>query len=205
MPSINMIAARRSDKKRLENNMRRLLAVILAEVVLGVVLGLVFTLNVWTINSRIADLGVDLAKLQPAVKKIESFEKATARLTPKLELLDDAKKQTSRWYGLMAKLSEVLPGGTWLTKISTDTAVVPAGAPEPSGINVSLNGYATNQNRVGDAMLNLNSYRDFDRVELNFTQKGAIGTLEAVEFQIQTVLKNNETKKEDKSSGDAKS
>ena len=196
MPSINMIAARRSEKKRLETNVRRLLAVIVAEIVVGVLLGSVFTIKILNTRARIADLNVDLARLQPTVTKIENYEKLTAKLGPKLDVLSDAKTQTLRWYNLMGEMTEALPPETWLTRIATvsKTQTQEETGTAPAGIAVNFNGMSVNQNKVGDAMLNLNSYPDFERVDLNFTQKAAVGKLQTIEFEIAVLLKSDQEK-----------
>jgi Tfp pilus assembly protein PilN len=197
MPSINMIAARRSEKKRLEGNMRRLMVVILAEVFMGLLVGGFLTLKVYSTRARIDDLDVQRARLQPTVDKIGEFDKATAQLGPKLTLLADAKRQTLRWSNLMSKLSEILPNQTWLTKISTETPLPGTQPVDQEGANsVNINGVSIDQNQVGEAMLRLNSYPDFDHVDLHFTQKSTVGTLRTVEFEIAAALKTNDKAKE---------
>ena len=105
MPSINMIASRRSEKNRFERNMRRLMVVILAEVIIGVALGAMFTIRICNTHARISDLDIQLQKLQPTVKRIEDFETATAMLKPKLQLLTEAQGKTLRWRSLLQVLS----------------------------------------------------------------------------------------------------
>ena len=189
MPSINMIAGRRSEKKRLESNLRRLALVVLAEIAIAIVLGGAFTVRICSARTRTGDLDVQLAKLQPAVKKIEYYENETTKLKPKLELLSNAKTSTLRWSDLMDELSEVLPGGTWLTRMATAAdATTPQQAGAPAMV-VNLNGVSPSQNQVGEAMLRLNSYRDFQRVDLHYTQKTMIGQKPAVEFEIAAALK----------------
>jgi Tfp pilus assembly protein PilN len=195
MPSINMIASRRAEKKRLENNMRRLMAIILVLIAAGLGLGVVFTVRIYGTRDRIGDLDVQLAKLKPTVNEIENYEKATAKLVPKLDLLKDAKKGTLRWYDMLANLSQALPSNTWLTKIATSTDTSSQQKPgAPGAMTVSLNGLSVDQNQVGEAMLRLNEYRDFAEVDLHYTQKAMIGMRQAVEFEVAASLKDDKAK-----------
>src|SRR5664279_584907 len=116
MPSVNMISPRRAEKMRLERDMRRLVIVIIAELVIAAGLGGWVCTKLWTTNGRIADLNVQLTKLQPIVKEIEHYQRATARLDPKLKLLGHAKEGTMRWFNTLDKLSASLPESTYLTR-----------------------------------------------------------------------------------------
>ncbi|MDO8684939.1 MAG: PilN domain-containing protein [Armatimonadota bacterium] len=203
MPSINMIAIRRSEKKRFEANMRRLLVIILAEVVAGIILGGWFTVSMCNTRARIADLDIQLQKLRPTVRKIEDYEAATAKLRPKLELLEDAKTRTLRWRNMLAELSEVLPSDTWLTRLDT---VVASGSDTTSGATmVSLNGLSASQNQIGETMLRLNAYPDFERVDLHYTQSAAVGERQAIEFEIAAALTQDNKAKEGASGDTGKS
>ena len=189
MSTINMISARRSEKKRLESNLRKLVLVIAAEVVIAVLLVGMFTVRICASRARTGDLDLMLAKLQPTVQKIESCESETAKLQPKLDVLISAKARTLRWSNLMDKLSEVLPGQTWLTRIATVSDTAASHQAGPALMIVNLNGVSADQNQVGEAMLRLNSYPDFQRVDLHYTQKTMVGQRLAIEFEIAAALK----------------
>jgi Tfp pilus assembly protein PilN len=188
MPSINMIASRRFEKQRFERNARRLMVVILVEVVLGIALGGLFTYKYCDTKRRVADLDVQLQKLMPTVKKIEDYETATARLEPKVQLLQQAQDKTLRWRNLLNKLSTALPAQTWLTKLGSAT---PANGPT----TISLNGISTTQNQVGEAMLRLNTYADFKSVDLHHTQGSLVGKRKTVEFELAAALKEDKAEK----------
>ena len=185
MPSVNMIAPRRAEKMRLERDMRRLVIVIIAELVLAAGLGGWVCTKLWTTNGRISDLNVQLTKLQPVVKEIQHYEQPTATLNPKLTLLGQAKEGTMRWYNTLDKLSQSLPQSTYLTRIST------AMADPKSPATVNLNGISANQAKVGEIMLRVNCIPDFNSVDLHFTQKTLLGNNSAVEFEIGAQLKDS--------------
>ena len=183
MPSVNMIAPRRADKVRQERDMRRLVVVIIAELVLAAGLGGWVCTKLWTTNGRIADCQVQLAKLKPVVKEIEGYEKATDKLGPKLKLLGQAKQGTMRWFNTLDRLSQSLPRSTYLTRVST------AMADPKSPTAVSLHGISDNQAKVGEIMLRVNSIPEFAGVDLHFTQKSQVSGGYAVEFEIGAQMK----------------
>ena len=72
-------------------------------------------------------------------------------------------------------------------------------------VSVSLNGISANQNQVGEAMLQLNSYPGFQSVDLHYTQPSAVGKRRTVEFEIAAALKQDHKAKEDATSDNVKS
>ena len=192
MPSINMIAPRRNEMKRLERGIHTLVLIILAELFAVLTLTAVMSARTVGTKSRTADLEAELAKLQPIVGKIEFYEKASEALQPKVELLDSARDRTMRWHHMLQALSTTMPNNTWLTRIAT---VSSQQGSESNITALSVNGISTSQNLIGETMLRLNSYKGFDKVDLHFTQRGAVGKRQVLEFEIGAGLKMGETKK----------
>lgn len=184
MPSINMIAPRRAEKKRLETNVRRLVLVILVEIVLTVSIAGILASRTYSTRSMVKGLEVQITKLQPTVHKIEYYDKAIQDLGPKVEILNGAKSDTMRWCRVLDDLSLSLPEKTWLTRLSTG----PAQQAE-EGLKLTLNGVSVNQNMVGEAMLRINdTVSDFSDLDLHYTQKTFVGLQQAVEFEIQASI-----------------
>ena len=200
MPSINMIAPRRAELKRLEQGIRRLLIVILAEII--AILGLAGYLSAKYVGTKneIASLEAELSKLEPVVKKIEAYDKASAQLQPKVQLLNEAKDHTMRWYRVLDTLSVSIPSETWLTRIS-------AAPPQQDSdvVLVNLNGISTSQNLIGETMMRLNSYKGFERVDLHYTQKAMVGQRQVIEFEVGAGLKMGEKKGAKKDNGTSSS
>jgi len=193
MPSINMIAPRRSEQKRLEVNLRRLIIAILLEIVLLLgIMGIMFT-RIYSVHAKIADMDVQQMKLQPTVRRIDECEKELSALKPKLETLTKAKNDTLRWCRVMDALARSMPDKAWLTRL---TANQPSDPASPN-MTVSINGVAPNQNLVGQAMLRIHdNVTDFDMLDLHYTQKTNVGTRSAVEFELGAGIKLNPDSKE---------
>ena len=191
MPSINMIAPRRAEKRRSERDMRRLAVVILAELVFAVCLGGYVCTKLWATRCQISELEVQVTRMQPKVREIERNELATAKLTPKLELLNKAKERTMRWYNTLDQLTQSMPPSTYLTRLSTVQST-----PDNPSISVNLLGVSLSQAKVGEAMIRLQSVPDFKSVMLHYTQKTVISEATAVEFEIGADMKSEELPKE---------
>lgn len=178
MPSINMIAPRRAEKRRVEQAMRKLAVLILAELVFVVALGgWVFTKTLTT-RASIAELAAQMQALKPKIDKIKDLDKQTAELKPKVDLLNQAKDGTMLWYNTLDRLTQSMPSSTWLTRLSTTTDV------RSKDLILNLNGVTSEQARVGETMMRLHSNPDFKSVDLHYTQKGSIEDVQTVEFEI---------------------
>ena len=188
MPSINMIAPRRSEKRRLEQAMRRLAILILVELVFVVALGgWVFTKTLTT-RASIAELNAQMQTLAPKIKKIQDLDSKTAALKPKVDLLSQAKDRTMRWYNTLDRLTQSVPSSTWLTRLSTSTNL------GSKDLTLNICGLASEQARVGETMMRLHSNPDFKSVDLHYTQKGSQGDTQAVEFEIGASMQQPEEK-----------
>jgi Tfp pilus assembly protein PilN len=197
MPSINMIAPRRAEKRRLERDMRRLVMVILAELVCVVALGGWVGTKLLTTRSRIGDLDVQLARLQPIVKQIEEYDSATKKLAPKLDLLNKAKDRTMRWYNTLDQLTQSLPQSTYLTRIVTKAP----DRKDETGTTVNLTGISISQAKIGETMLRLSAIPDFQKVDLHYSQASCVDGCPALEFEIGATMKSEEAPKGAKAHG----
>lgn len=193
MPSINMIAARREEKRRGERNSRKLLYGIVGESGAVAVLAVVLVGRIVVMQGQVGELNNKVAKLKPRVTLIQQLQNQTAALVPKVQTLDGAKADTLFWYGGFYAVTTSLPAQTWLTALGTGTAPS-ATAPTPgasSGADPTLNiaGVAMSQAAVGQAMLKMNQSHALDHVDLAFVQQQKIGTTDAVGFQMTVHLR----------------
>lgn len=195
MPSINMIAARRAEKLKLEKNVRVMFLVVVGELAVTLALLSFMTAQVYGANRSISDFDQKLKKIQPTVEKIKYYNSEITNLQPRLSLLADTREQTLTWYNIMQELGHSMPERTWLNGISATQASASqstdAEGKEISGAKLSLRGVSANQRLVGETMLKLNRFPEIDKVDLNFTQKGGDATLETVEFDMAATLKSD--------------
>jgi Tfp pilus assembly protein PilN len=192
MPSINMIASRRADKVRRENNLRRTFYAIVGEV--GVVLLCLSFLSVrlGAIAAEDAELNGKIQSLQPTVSQIQMLQNETARLMPKVQTLDGAKTDTLFWYNSIYAVTNSLPAKTWLTSLGTSAGPGAGTAPGAmTGTDPTLNitGIATSHADVGQTMLRMDQAPGMDHVDLAFDQEQKTGQADSVAFQMTVHLK----------------
>jgi Tfp pilus assembly protein PilN len=188
-----MIAVRREEKRRREQNIRKLLYAILGEIGLVVTLMLVMWARILVTQNQLNTLGDRLIKLQPSVTKIQQLQSQTDALMPKVQTLDGAKADTLFWYKNFYVVTSSLPPQTWLTALSTGTIAAPtAAAPGSAGggdPTLNISGVAMSQGMVGETMLRMNQSPALDHVDLSFVQQQKIGLVNAVSFQMTVHLK----------------
>ncbi len=192
MPSINMIALRREEKRHQEQNARKLLYAIAGEVGVVLVVASVLTTRILVTQSHISDLSSQLAKLKPQVAQIQSLQAQTTALQPKVDTLDGAKADTLFWYNNFYAITDSLPTKTWLTSLGTSTGGGSGTAPgTAAGTDPTLNvsGIAMTEAAVGQSMLRMNQSPRLDHVDLSFVQSQKIGAADAVSFQMTVHLK----------------
>ncbi len=194
MPSINMIANRRADKKRQEQNVRKLVYGISAEAGCLLVAISVLTAHMSAVRGQIGDLSGQLQKLEPKVNEIERLEAATTALTPKVNTLDGAKADTLFWYTNIASITGSLPSQAWLTSLAAAGSGGAPGGSAPGSASgadptVQLSGVTLSQAQVGEAMLRMNQAPGLDHVDLAFVQEQKTGSLDTVAFQMTVHLK----------------
>ena len=196
MPSINMIAARRAEKARRLQTLKRLVYGLGAEALCLVMAVSVLSVRASLIQGRIGDLNAQLQKLGPQVDQINKLEAQTAALQPKVDTLNGAKADTLFWYAGLSSITRSLPPSSWLTSLQGGAA---SGGPPPAAgadpacagtdPTVSIAGVTLTQSMVGDAMLRMNNAPGLDHVDLAFVQGQKTGDTDTVAFQMTVHLK----------------
>lgn len=198
MPSINMIAARRAEKKKLEQRVRAAFLVIIAGVALGLGVLSYMAARVYTAGQHSESLDQTLSRFQPKVDMIRDYESQISALAPRLELLSQSKGETLLWCSVLQDLSQSMPEKTWLMNITTQrTQTTPAaGKTASAGATVvSLKGVSVSQKLVGEAMLRLNRFPEFQRVDLTYTQQGTKMAADTLDFEVAAMLNEKAAQK----------
>lgn len=193
MPSINMIAARRWESKQIEKKVRLMFLVVAAEIAAGLMIMSFMSACVFSASRSLEQTEHKLSEEAPIVQRIESYTDAVEKLGPKLGLLSDSRRETMLWCTILHDLSVSMPEKTWLTGLTTtvDTIQPPAHSKDKpqTKVLVSLRGLSSSQRLVGDAMIRLSQCPEFDKVNLNFTEKGNVSGIDTIGFDISAALK----------------
>lgn len=198
MPSINLIAARRAEKVKSEKLTHLMLIVIFSEAIIALGLFSFMTASAYSAVHKISSLDSQLKKIQPTVDKIHYYERETKELKPRLELLASSNEQTLLWRTILQNLSLSMPEKTWLQSLSTSQTAPSSsggGIPPPPQTMLSLNGSTISQKLVGETMLRLNQFPEFEKVELVYTQDENDQTKKGVNFQMSVLVKSNKQQK----------
>ena len=174
MPSVNMIAARRAEKKRLEKFVYITLLVIVGELALALAVVGFMTARVHADNSRIHQLDRDMARIQPTVDKIRKYEAEIKDLEPRLELLGNSRDRTMLWHTVLQDLGRCMPEKTWLNSLATtvvSSSESSTGGKSSPSTTINLGGASVSQQLVGETMLRLNQCAEFEKVDLTYTQE----------------------------------
>lgn len=189
MPTINMIANRRTEKRRQEQNVRKLIYGISAEVGCLIIAISVLSVRQLTVRGHEVDLTAQMQNLQPKVNKIQALQTQIAELQPKVRTLDGAKEDTLFWYSNLYGITASLPDKTWFTSLGIGGAGGAPGAAAGADPTISITGMTLNQAMVGEAMLRMNQSPGMDHVVLAFVQQQKTGSTDTVAFQMTAHLK----------------
>ena len=189
MPNINLIAARREEKKRLERVASQLFVSLGASVGALLLLASFMGARHFQMNSELAGADQRMQKIQPTLDEIDRIEKERNALIPKLDQLEAAKVQTLRWQAVFLALSKATPSNTWLSQVSSSEGDSPT---------ITLEGQTDNEHLVSDIVQALTRDPVFQAVDLkntsavNVTQNNAAGKpvqMTRSQFQIQARVK----------------
>lgn len=130
----------------------------------GVCLGLAFIAaagvygyQTWQLSSLEADLTElqnDVQRLSPAVKEVAELQKSVSALKEKNKVIGDLNKRRTGPVKIMEDLSAATPARLWLTEF------------KETGGNVTINGFATDNQTVADFLKTLSGMPRFANVEL---------------------------------------
>lgn len=161
---INLIAARRAERRRLEL-IRGALVRGMGVVAVATVLGMGFmTVSLQITRNRIADVNQQTAMLQDTVHQVERLQTDMATLQPKVATLLRAQNATNRWRSVLQEVGTSLAPSTWITSFVSRTA--------PSQ-GFTITGQTKSQSLVGRTMLNMNRQSNIQNVTLSYTQSTA--------------------------------
>jgi Tfp pilus assembly protein PilN len=190
MPNINLIAARREEKKKLERVASHLFIGLGASVGVLLLLASYMGARHLSMNSELAGADQRMEKIQPTLDEIDRIEKERNALIPKLDQLEAAKTQTMRWQAVFLALSHATPSNTWLSQLSSTEGDSPT---------ITIQGQTDNEHLVAEITQALQRESVFQTVDLkntsavNVTQNEAGGKSVQVtrsQFEIQAQLRS---------------
>lgn len=182
---INLIAARRAERRKREM-MRAVLVRAMAGTAVAALTAVLFmTISIQRTNARIADVDTQIQLLDESVTQVEHLQAQLTALAPRVTTLVDAQNATNRWRAAMQEVSMSLPDKTWITSFQSKSG---------QGEGFVVTGRTVNQERVGRTMLKMNKTSNLENVDLNFTQNAQEGN--AINFEVTGSLAGTKTDEE---------
>jgi Tfp pilus assembly protein PilN len=168
MPNINLIAARRVEKRRMERLSRQVFFGMAASVGVLVMTGSVLVVQRIELASQLASADQKMTKLKPKLAEIARIRQETDERRPKVERLEEARNTTLRWCVLLNVLSRSLPAKTWIEQFESN------GKGSPT---VNLKVVTDSQTTAGQTASLLQSQPIFEDINIPGTQTTAEGTV----------------------------
>jgi len=183
---INLIAARRAERRKME-----LIRAILLRSMVGVGGAAAFTaafmtFNIQVVKSRIEDVNQQTAMLQDTVTRVEALQARMSALQPRVATLLRAQNATNRWRAVLQEISVSLPEKTWITSFASQAG---------EGDSFTITGQSISQKEVGKAMMSLGTQPYIKEVSLQYTQTAG-GDAKGVTFALTGALQPTEPTKE---------
>lgn len=168
MPNINLIAARRVEKRRMERLSRQVFFGMACSVGVLVMTSSYLLVQRVELSSQLAEADQKMEKLKPKLEEIARIRKETDERRPKVERLEEARNTTLRWCVLLNVLSRSLPAKTWIEQFESN------GKGSPT---VNLRVVTDSQTTAGQTASLLQSQPIFEDINIPGTQTTGDGTV----------------------------
>jgi Tfp pilus assembly protein PilN len=174
---INLIAARRAERRKLELIRGVLTRSMFAVGALTILGGAFMTFSIQNTRSRIRDVDAQTAMLQTTVARVEQLQANMADVQPRVATLLTAQNATNRWRAVLQEVGASLPPKAWITSFASQQT------PPDSFV---FTGQTMSHEKVGQAILHLTKKPYVRGVDLRYTQLNPMGKI--VSFEVAGTL-----------------
>ena len=172
MPNINLIAARRIEKRRMERLSRQVFFGMAASVGVLVMTGSFLVVQRLELTSQLASAEQRMEKLKPKLEEIANIRRETDERRPKVERLEEARNTTLRWCVLLNVLSRSLPSKTWIESLDSSGK---------GSVTLNMKVVTDTQTTAGQTASLLQGQPIFEDINIPGTQSAPDGT---VRFEV---------------------
>lgn len=173
MIRINLLpvrAARKKESVRQQLSVAGLLLVLVLVIVVAAYLVLLG--NISGTKNEISRSEQELAQLKVKIGQINNIKKLEEEVRKKLEVLNQLRHAKTGPVTRLMTLSDVIPEKLWLSKYSEN------------GADVSISGYAINEDLIADFIRSLEKSPDFVGVELLVTEQTEVSGMKLKRFDL---------------------
>lgn len=191
MPLINLIYEQRQLVRQRERQVRMLVLATLGLGAMSFLAAGFYVFEAARYQVMVGGLEAKKRALDPMLKQLESNQRDQAQLEPKLTTLSSATKATEQWSKIMTHLTTNVPKSVWLNNIKCNQQ-----PDQDGGINLSLAGYSTNHDEIGEFLLRLEACPELESVTLKFTQERLLDKgIKVLEFEVSAYLAGSRNQK----------
>lgn len=180
MIRINLLPYRASKKKETINQQLIIMSVaLLAILVLGGGVYYVTLNKISATKQEIKSSEDELANLKKKVGEIDKLKMLQADVQRKLDILSRLRKEKTGPATRLARMSDIVPDKMWLTKY------------QESGLNVSISGFAYNEELIAEFMRSIQGSQEFGNVELLVSEQQEISGVKLKKFDLSCMIKGS--------------
>jgi Tfp pilus assembly protein PilN len=189
MPYINLIHEQRVEARKKQKNIQMAL---LGTMGLGAVsvFGAIFLfIDSTRLNLEAGALEQKKIELQPTLDELAANQAALDLMKPRIDTLQSAEKDSTRWETVLAYLTSNTPPDLWLTSVKAFKQDV------TTPMVLTFNGVSTKNEHVGDFQYRLGKCEELGNLVLKYTQPKFTEKGNLLEFEVLADMKG--TKEEE--------
>lgn len=178
MPLINLIQEQRLVARSKQKQVQFAMLGTLALGALSVLGTVGLFLDTTRLNFQASALEQKKIELQPTLDELAANQEALETMRPRIETLDTARKDSTKWEEVLAYLTTNTPTDTWLTSVKAFKQDV------TTPMILTFNGVSTKQEFVGEFQYRLGRCDELENPTLKFTQPRFSEKGQMVEFEV---------------------
>lgn len=178
MPNINLIQEKRFAARQKNKQIQFALLGTMAIGALSVLGTIVLFIDATRLNLQAGALEQKKLELEPTLQELAANQAALETMRPRIDTLDTARKDSTKWEVVLAYLTTNTPNDTWLTSVKafkqdTTTPMV-----------LTFNGVSTKQEFVGEFQYRLGLCEELEGPTLKYTQPKFSNKGQMLEFEL---------------------
>lgn len=183
MPNINLIQEKRLAARQKAKQVQFALLGTMGVGAVCVLGAIALFLDATRMNLQAGALEQRKLELEPTLKELEANQAALETMRPRIETLDTARKDSTKWEEVLVYLTTNTPNDTWLTSVKAFKQDV------TTPMILTFNGVSTKQEFVGDFQYRLGLCSELENPTLKYTQQKFSDKGQMLEFELTADMK----------------
>jgi len=178
MPLINLIQEQRIEARSKQKQVQIALFGTMGIGALTVLGTVALLLDATRLNLYAGALEQKKIEIQPTLDELTANQDALELMRPRVDTLETAQKDSTKWEEVLAYLTQNTPPSVWLTNVKAfkQDAATP--------MILTFNGVSLTQEAVGDFQYRLGSCKELENPQLKYTQPRFSDKFRQFEFEL---------------------